>query len=78
MNPYKEFIIDEISGVEVRNQRYLDYQAGIQEVVEFIVESDKRQPDHIDPAKADEHPQDYSIAVRWDEWQAFKKSRGIK
>jgi len=78
LNPYKEFVIDEISGVEVRSQRYLDYQSGIREVVEFVEESDKRQPDHIEPAKADKHPQDYSIAVRWDEWQAQLKRWGIK
>ena len=36
MNPYSKTIIDEVSGVEVSNDHYLDYQAGIKEVVEWI------------------------------------------
>ena len=31
MNPHKEFITDEASGIEVKNQRYLDYQQGVRE-----------------------------------------------
>jgi len=36
MNPHEEFITDEVSGIEVKNQRYLDYQQGAEEERERI------------------------------------------
>lgn len=36
MNPHEKILIDEASGIPYENQRYLDYQDGIREVVGWI------------------------------------------
>lgn len=36
MNPYSKTIIDESSGVEITNDRWNDYQAGMKDVVTVI------------------------------------------
>jgi len=45
MNPYSKTIIDEVSGVEVSNDHYRDYQAGIKEVIEWIKKHELTSPD---------------------------------
>ncbi len=48
--PHKEFIIDEVSGIKVKNIRYEDYQEGMKEVVEQVernCESDGNNPEEF-------------------------------
>jgi hypothetical protein len=45
MNPYPKTIIDESSGEEVINDRWSDYQDGVNSVIKWIQSHDLIKPD---------------------------------
>ena len=55
-NPHPEMITDEASGIQVKNQRYLDWEAGAKAERELILELVKSE---------------YPSIVTWPTWQSL-------
>jgi len=60
LNPHSEMITDECSGIEVTNQRYIDWEAGAKAARDEILELVKEE---------------YPLIVTWPAWKRFTGER---